>query len=481
MITRRKKAGLFASLPPPWPEDLLPLIRAELLQSNRKLVVLDDDPTGTQTVYGVPVLTGWSVEELKRELAGEGPGFYLLTNTRAFPSEEAVRVTREIACNISLAAQALSGRCTFTVVSRSDSTLRGHFPAEVNALGLALAGTSDPKVSRNSVPPILLIPCFEAGGRFTIGDVHYVAEGDDLVPAAETAFARDSAFGYGHSDLREWVEEKSGGAIAAGAVQSISLAEIRRNGPEAVRDRLESLQNGDVCIVNAITARDLEVVALSSIQVEKTGRTLIYRTAASFVAARMGLEPRPLWQPDAGDERSGGLVVIGSHVPNTTAQLERLLETRAIEPLELCVKALLGPESDQTLLAAAGRVNELLAGGSDVALFTSRALVTGKNTAETLRIGARVSSALVEIVRALKVRPRFLVAKGGITSSDLATAGLGVKRAMVLGQVLPGVPVWELGAESKFPRLPYIVFPGNVGGPDSLHELISKFEPVMHP
>jgi len=110
----------------------------------------------------------------------------------------------------------------------------------------------------------------------------------------------------------------------------------------------------------------------------------------------------------------------------------------------------------------------------DVVVFTSRALVTGADAAANLAIGRRISGALVELVKNLTARPRHLIAKGGITSSDLAKQGLGVGRARVLGQILPGVPVWELDSAAKFPGLPYIVFPGNVGDADALKNLVAK-------
>ncbi len=98
--------------------------------------------------------------------------------------------------------------------------------------------------------------------------------------------------------------------------------------------------------------------------------------------------------------------------------------------------------------------------------------MTGVDAESSLAIGRRVSDGLVAIVRAISVRPRYLLAKGGITSSDIATQGLGVKRALVLGQLLPGVPVWQLGPETRYPGLGYIVFPGNVGGPQALAEVV---------
>jgi uncharacterized protein YgbK (DUF1537 family) len=64
--------------------------------------------------------------------------------------------------------------------------------------------------------------------------------------------------------------------------------------------------------------------------------------------------------------------------------------------------------------------------------------------------------------------------KGGITSSDIATEGLAVKDALVCGQIIPGVPVWKLGAESRYPGLIYVVFPGNVGDAQALVEVVNK-------
>jgi len=119
-------------------------------------------------------------------------------------------------------------------------------------------------------------------------------------------------------------------------------------------------------------------------------------------------------------------------------------------------------------------MNAALSAGRDTVVYTSRQLITSTDAAASLAIGRRVSDALVYLVQHLAVTPRYLIAKGGITSSDTATLGLGVRRALVLGQALPGVPVWKLGPEAKFPGLGYVVFPGNVGADSALAELIGK-------
>lgn len=69
--------------------------------------------------------------------------------------------------------------------------------------------------------------------------------------------------------------------------------------------------------------------------------------------------------------------------------------------------------------------------------------------------------------------PSFIIGKGGITSSEIGTKALKVKKALVLGQVLKGIPVWLTDSESKFPNMPYVIFPGNVGDENALFDVVS--------
>jgi uncharacterized protein YgbK (DUF1537 family) len=456
-----------AGLPPEWPHDPLPDIQVARRQMGQALVVLDDDPTGTQTVHGLPVLTDFTPAALQQELANPvaADAFYLLTNSRSMPAAEAYALNRAIGQDL-LAAMRRTGRQA-AVISRSDSTLRGHFPGEVDALAGAMGGGFD---------GVLLIPAFVAGGRYTIDDVHYAADGERLVPAGETEFARDRSFGYVNSNLRQWVAEKSRGRIAAEAVASISLDEVRRGGPQATLQRLLTLCRGKICVVNAASERDLAVMALAALEAEARGRRFLYRTAASFVAWRAGLPGRPLLQlselglPTAG----GGLIVAGSYVPRTTAQLEALLASGP-DGVEVSVPALVAAQTRESeIVRAADDVDAALRTGADAVLFTSRELVSGRDAIASLDIGRRISAGLVDIVRSVRARPRYVLAKGGITASDIATHALNVRRAMVLGQLMPGVPAWQLGPGSRWPGLCYVVFPGNVGGRADLAEAVGR-------
>ncbi len=461
------KDALFRQLPSPWCEDLrsVNLGRVESSSSDHKVVVLDDDPTGTQTVYDVPVLTEWSVESLRREFATEGPCFYILTNSRSLDNESARALNREIARNL---LDAVGDRNRFSVVSRSDSTLRGHFPAETDILNAEL-GPFD---------ATLLIPYFDAGGRYTIHDIHYVMEQDRLVPASETPFALDAAFGYGTSNLREWVEEKTRGTFSASEVASLSLGQLREDGPEAVADTLAALAPGTVVVVNAAAPSDLDVLVSALFSPTCREKRYLFRTGAEFVRARLGLAPRfsPVVAETPTGERTGGLIVVGSYVPKSSQQLESLREQNTLTEIELSIESVLDEHArEATLAEATERLNRSLAAGEDVVLFTERDLVRGDTPEASLEIGRQVSDALVRLVGSLSARPRFLIAKGGITSSDLASKALGVRRAMVMGQALAGVPVWRLGDETAFPGLAYVVFPGNVGDATALSEVYQRF------
>jgi uncharacterized protein YgbK (DUF1537 family) len=348
---------------------------------------------------------------------------------------------------------------------RGDSTLRGHFPIEEESLG---------------DDPILLVPFFEEGGRFTIDDVQWVHERDQagrelLVPAGRTPYARDITFGYIHSNLRNWVMEKSAGRFDAGAIDAISLQTLRRDGPDAVAERL-LYSRRQITIANAACYRDLEVLALGLLKAEEQGKRFIIRCAASFVGVRAGQGSIGSVDVDADlahtDEPTarGGLFVIGSHVPKTSLQLQALLAQPSVEYIELSVPEIL---EKGTVVVEATRqwLNRALAAGRHAVVYTSRE-VEPRGRLEGLKIGHTISDALGNIVRRLNIRPRFVVAKGGWTSSAIARQALGVRRAYAPRPVLPGVPMWVLGPETRFPGMRYIIFPGNVGEADGLARLL---------
>jgi uncharacterized protein YgbK (DUF1537 family) len=215
----------------------------------------------------------------------------------------------------------------------------------------------------------------------------------------------------------------------------------------------------------------MEVFVAGLLEAERKGSRFVFRSAASILRIRAGIAPKELLGRSAltVDTQHGGLFVVGSHVPKTTAQVNALTSLKEMEKVEVRVRDLLDASKQAAAISTAvEKVNRTLKSGRDAVLLTSRRLVTDADAGASLDIGRRVSESLVRIVQRIACQPRYLVAKGGITSSDVATRGLEVKRAMVMGQVLPGVPVWQLGEETKWPGMAYIVFPGNVGDDNAL-------------
>jgi len=455
-------------LPPEYREQLLPSIRNEFIKSEKTIVVLDDDPTGTQTCYDVTVLISWHAELITEELKKKPSILYILTNSRSLPEHDAVKLSHEICNNLKMAVKE-SGR-EIIVISRSDSTLRGHFPAEVEAIAAGLE-------MKDAI--IVLIAAFIEGGRVTIDDVHYLIENQELIPVSNTAFAKDLSFGYQNADLKLWVEEKTKGRVSASEVSSISINDIRMGGPQIVSEKLKSCSNGSICIMNAAGYKDLEVIAMGLIMAENAGKKILYRSSATIVPIRAGMESGKIFIPKKNDmvSENGSLVMVGSHVPKTTRQLDWLLANGKYKDIEVHVAALLQPGKTMPVAETISKqTDQWLSSGHHVVIHTSRRLETGNDAESSLKINAIVSDFLVQIMKGITVRPKLIIAKGGITSSDLVAKALSAEKAWVLGPVIPGVPVWLMDDKSKFPGIIYVVFPGNVGDDSSLLEVCTKFE-----
>jgi len=439
------------------------------------LVVLDDDPTGTQSVAGLPVLTSWERDDLRWALEQRTPAFYVLTNTRSLDAVEAAERNREIVRIALEAAAELGIRVAF--VSRGDSTLRGHYPLETDVIAATLVESGE-----RAPDGVIIVPAFPDAGRVTIGGVHYHRTADGFTPVGETEFARDATFGFRSSRLDEWVEEKTEGRIVAADVVSLELDVIRR-GPDAIAEVLRTVSDSTPVVVDVVVEDDMRLLSLALAQVESEGRTFLYRVGPPFVRARIGQEvAAPLTAAElpavTGTDR-GGLIVVGSHVALTTRQLEAL---RADRPdaagIEIEVARIADAEGrDQHVADVAGRVSREIARGADAIIQTSRDLVTADDPAKSLDFSRQVSAAVVEVVQRVlaDTPPRFVIAKGGITSSDVAAFGLGIRHAIVRGPMLPGiVSLWE-PQDGPAEGIPFVVFAGNVGDDDSLAAVVGTF------
>ncbi|WP_078544833.1 four-carbon acid sugar kinase family protein [Litchfieldia alkalitelluris] len=442
---------------------------------HHKIIVLDDDPTGVQTVHGVSVYTDWEEKTIEQGFVNEDQIFFILTNSRAFTAKETEQVHADIAKRV----EKISGKHgkPYLIISRGDSTLRGHYPLETEILRSTIEKNSSDKIDGE-----VILPFFKEGGRLTADNTHFVKQDDLLVPAGETEFAKDRTFGYRASHLGEFIEEKTKGAYPKDSVTYISLETLRNLDYDKIVDQLLAVEHFNKVVVNAIEESDVRIFSIALIAAIQKGKRFIFRTAAAFTKVIGDISSRPLLTREeliSEEKGHGGLVIVGSHVQKTTNQLNQLKTLSDLHFIEFDAHLVLNKEDfkeevQRVQLEAEKKVAE----GVTTVIYTKRKrLDLGDGMEEQeLQLSVEISDAVTSIVRNFSIRPNYLIAKGGITSSDVGTKGLCVKRATVAGQIAPGIPVWKTGEESTFPFIPYVIFPGNVGADDTLKDVVLTLE-----
>lgn len=434
---------------------------------NTKIIALDDDPTGSQTVHGCLLLTRWDQATLRAALTDESPLFFVLTNTRGMDATSAARVTREVCQNLqaALSAEAQAGNPINPIlVSRSDSTLRGHYPVETDVINETL-GPFDAH---------FLVPAFIEAGRITENSQHYLLVDGKKVPTHETEFARDSVFGYSTSYLPDYVAEKTHGRIPAEAVQRFVLADIRGN---ALTPKLAALSGNACGVVDALTQDDLNRFAQAVMAVAATGKRFLFRSAASLLTALAALPPQPIAAADMRHFVRGGkpgTVIVGSHVKKTSEQLAELLKEPNLAAIEVDIERI-DSDNENLVTEILTRAQTAFDTGLTAVIFTSRIEKTFADQAARLAFGERVSATLMNIVAGLPKDLGWLVSKGGITSNDVLSTGLNLKASRVLGQILTGCSVVRCPADHpRFPALPVVIFPGNVGDQFAVRDVVRR-------
>lgn len=430
------------------------------MSNKPKIIVLDDDPTGSQTVHSCLLLMHWDVDTLRIGLQDDSPIFFVLTNTRSLTPESAASVTKEVCHNLKIALNA-EGIDDFLIVSRSDSTLRGHYPIETDAIAQEL-GPFDAH---------FLVPAFFEGGRITRDSVHYLIIAGVPTPVHETEFARDSVFSYHHSYLPKYVEEKTQGRISAEAVERFLLADIRAGSLE----RLLQFNGNKCAVVDGETQDDLNRFAVDILAAASQGKRFLFRSAASILTALAALPPQPIAAEKMAQyvlQGKPGAVIVGSHVKKTTQQLEALLRLEGTVGIEVNVARLLDDDANQSAVLLTEIQESTRAAheaGKTPVVYTSRQELNFKDVKTRLEFGEKVSGLLMDIVRGLPSDIGFLISKGGITSNDVLSTGLALTSARLLGQILAGCSmVLTPSDHPQFPDLPVVLFPGNVGDADAL-------------
>lgn len=452
-------------------EELDKILFSLIKESRKKIIVLDDDPTGVQTVHDISVYTDWSEESIYSGFNEENRLFYILTNSRGFTVEQTTKCHTEIIERVNKISQETGKE--YMIISRGDSTLRGHYPLETELLRKGFEADG-----KKHVDGEIICPFFKEGGRFTIDNVHYVKTGDELVPAGQTEFAKDKTFGYASSNLCEYIEEKTQGKYKVQDVTIISLDELRNVKIDEVTEKLLKVNNFGKIVVNAIDYCDLKVFAIALYKAMKQGKNYMFRVAAAIVKVVGGISDKSLLTRKdmvIKETSNGGIVVVGSHTQKTTSQVEELKKLKDLIFIEFNSDLVLDEKAfEKEITDTLAKEEKFIGEGKTVVVYTKRKLLVVENDTkeEALIRSVKISDAVQSLVGKLNITPAFVIAKGGITSSDVGTKALHVKRANVLGQIRPGIPVWQTGEESRFPMTPYIIFPGNVGEITTLREAV---------
>lgn len=422
-----------------------------LERDQQRIVILDDDPTGTQTVSNVEVILHPSLEAYRRFFAGSEQAVYVLTNSRALPEAEAIALISRIRDEVALAAY--EAGVPVTCILRGDSTLRGHVFAEMDAL----AAPFEDWVG-------LFIPAFPEGGRVTHNGIHYLIVNDERIPVAQTEFARDTTFGYQSERLVDWVAEVGNGRSA----RSLPLEEVRTQGSELVCRALIEAPTGSIIIPDAEQRTDLEIVIRGLLDAEQCGRHIIVRCASTFAAMRAKLHARQLQNIDPIDGPI--LLVCGSHTQASSRQLAKLVEC-GVSPVVIPTDWLLREGQEAVIPRLAQQISLDLEEHKFAILATERLRLPEHGDLAT---GAKIMSALTATVARVAGECKALIVKGGISSAQVATDGLSSTHAWVRGQLAAGISLWDLTLVDGR-QLPYAVIPGNVGNDTTLVEIARLF------
>ncbi|WP_409048165.1 four-carbon acid sugar kinase family protein [Microbacterium sp. HA-8] len=407
-----------------------------------KTIILDDDPTGTQSASHVTVVLECSVDELVDVLRHDD-AVYVQTNSRAIDEAAAVALVTSIRDMGVAAGEALGERVRF--VLRGDSTLRGHVFAET-------------EVFLNDDAVMVFVPAFPAGGRTTRDNIHLVQAGGRTLPAHETEYADDPVFPFRTGVLNDYVREKSSRAPLA-----VSLLNVRAG---SVFEAIRNAAPGAVVVPDAVNDDDVRMIAAGIVAAEAEGRTVVVRCAAPLAAALAGVQSEGLLDRPLVSGPVRVLLACGSHTAGATSQLARFGDDFGAPVVISTDAALTAPAAAGRSAAAEAAVR--LESGRVTSVSTERTRQAEHNT---LSHGEAVMTALTTAVRELVPHVDVVVAKGGITSAELAHAGVGATRATVLGQVSPGVSVWQLESFEHKPVL-YVVVPGNVGDSETLVDVM---------
>ncbi len=442
-----------------------------------KIVVIDDDPTGSQTVHNCPLLFRWDKDVLVNAYRNKSPLLFLLANTRSMPPALAEGQIRTICYSLRklFFAERVSLNDVF-LISRGDSTLRGH-------------GVLEPKIIEEELGPFdatFHVPAFLEGGRTTVEGVHFL-HGE---PVHQSDFAKDQLFGYSTSHIPLWLEEKSNGSIKASSVFSVNILSLEsalnsQAGMNNLLNNLSRLSGNRSVVVDAKNSSHLEVF-VRAVKMLQGSKRFLFRSAASLLTAFADL---PVNSYDLSDlislrcidqfnKLKPGLVMVGSHVSLADAQLTRLLDEDECEGIELSVRELAGVLNDDCSRLNLSdfemhyfqKLNKVLDSSRTPVLYTSRGELVFSSIQERLNFGISLANSMGRLAAKMAPKLGYIISKGGITTQALLENGLKLSSVQLKGQLMPGLSIVSAVLGEANLEFPVVTFPGNLGDRTTLFD-----------
>ena len=443
-----------------------------------KFVVIDDDPTGSQTVHDCLLLLKWDYSTLVKGFESESNLFFILANTRSLKENDAKLTIEEICKNLKVVINSEKYEEEIIFISRGDSTLRGHNFLEPNSINSCL-GPFDATFH---------IPAFIEGKRLTINGLHFV----DQIPIEQTIFARDKIFGYETSNVKNLLFQKSKSQINEDDIQNLFLSDLEILNNEEnniVFKKLKNFKNNKHVIIDVENYSQLKKFS-SIIKKLTKQKKFLFRTAASFISSISEKKSNTkderfffnLRLRDKEKRFLPGLVIVGSYVELSTIQLKNLLKISNCEPIELDVFEFfkitsLKDNQERRKLFKNKLLREIrfsFEQGKTPVLFTSRKFMC-LDYSEQFNFFNSLAFFIAELVADLKFEIGYLISKGGITTNVILSNGLNADYVYLEGQILTGISVVTYNLKNG-EKLPIVTHPGNIGTKDSLVNIWKVFE-----
>ena len=439
-----------------------------------KIIVIDDDPTGSQCVHDCLLLLNWNYETLLKGLMSNSNLLFILANTRSLSEKEVKKRLREICTNFYKVTQENNLEDNLLFVSRGDSTLRGHNFLEPDLINKYL-GPFDATFH---------IPAFLEGNRITVNGKHFV----NGIPAHKTPFANDNIFGYKTNDLKKLLLKKSRSKIQLKNIENLNC--IEQYSSHELRKFMESLKNNTHVIVDIDKFSQLEKLSEVTRELIKN-KKFLFRTAASFLKAISNTKVikkgnfyySQLRLRNKLNNFLPGLIIIGSHTEISTKQLNKLLELDAFEAIELDVekfyKIHASKDKETKIIKLKNffleAIRKTIKNSFIPVIFTSRKEKVLENNYDQMDFYNSLSFFIAEIVADIKHEIGYLISKGGITSNTILNSSFDADYVYLEGQICSGISLVKVKLINNN-YLPVITFPGNLGDDYSLKDVWHAIE-----